>query len=88
MELYGRMFSYLAYMRPWLEFLVPKAEKEKEGGRGKKIRGEERKRGNRMREEGRGEKGKKKREDLWGTSKLEKYLNWTASWLLWEKKIP
>lgn len=36
MEFYGRMFSYLAYMRTRLEFLVPKAEKEKEGGRGKK----------------------------------------------------
>lgn len=68
MELYGRMFSYLANMRPWLEFLVPKAEKEKEGGRGKKGGKEDKRR----REEGRGEKGRKKREDLRGTSKLEK----------------
>lgn len=48
------------------------------------MRGEERRKGKRKREEGREEEGREKREDLRGTSKLEKYHNRIASWLLWE----
>lgn len=74
----------------WLEFLVPKAERRRERKEGRERRQEEKRGGEETGGKRRGgERRGGRREKISGAQvSWKKYHNWTASWLLWERKIP